>query len=179
MVPPPKPTEFFYELRAVAENISRERCEQVEVHPPQAAHHEVDIHVTDMEVTNASNSENVCNSSIPQAAEVAQPSVEPESRDVGVHAGPAWHIPMTQERSLQDLPSQMDLDWQDPLTPTPTPSLAATRSLGEELEAVRSSQIVKHAVGCSQVVEPAVVVSVDDFAEVSQIAQEAVTEATE
>lgn len=178
MVAPPEPTEFLYELRAVAENISRERCEQVEVHPPEAAHLEVHTHVTEMEVTNASNSDNVCNSSIPQAAEVAQPPVEPEF-GFGVHVGPAWHILITQERSLQDLPSQMDLDWQDSVTPTPTRSPAATRSLGEELEAVGSSQVTEHAVGSSQVVEPAVVESVDGFAEVSQIAQEAVTEATE
>ena len=76
---------------------------------------------------------------------------------------------MTQEKSLEDLPSQLDLDWQDSVSLTPTPSLATTRNLGQELEAVASSQVD----------DPPVVVAIDTFAEVSQIAQEAVMDATQ
>ena len=79
MVPPPEPTEFFYDLRAVAENVSRERCVQWVVHPPKAAQRDVDVPVCEVEVTNASNSEAVCK---PQVAEVAPPLVEPKC---GVH----------------------------------------------------------------------------------------------
>ena len=174
MVPLPEPTEFLYDLRAVAENISRERCVQWNVHPPKAAQRDVDVHVREVEVTNVSNSEAVCN---PQVVEVTPPLVEPECRvhftkspstDPAVNVAPAWHIPMTQERSLQELPSQLDLDWPDSVTPTPPPSLAATRNLGKELEAV----------GSSQVVDTAVALPVDAFVEVSQIAQEAATDAS-
>lgn len=52
---------------------------------------------------------------------------------------------------------------------TSTPSLATTQNLGEELEVV----------GSTQVVEPTVVVAVDTFAEVSQIAQDVVMDATQ
>ena len=177
MLPPPEPTEFLYDLRSVAENIGSMRCSQSEVHPPECQQPEVVAHVTEVEVTDASNSNNVCALGTPQVADSVQPLVELDSRqnvpkppsiDAGVNDGPAWVIPMTQERSLHDLPSQMDLDWQEPLTATPTPSHAATRNLGEALQAV----------GSSQVVEPDVALPVDAFAEVSQIAQEAVTDAS-
>ena len=176
MLPPPEPTEFLYEIRVVAENIGTLRCSQSEVHPPECQQPEVVAHVPDVEVTNASNSNNVCTLGTPQAAESAETLVERNSvqnmlkspsTDPGVNDAHAWVIPMTQERSLHDLPSQMELDWQDSVTTTPTPSLAATRNLGEALEAV----------GSERVVEPEVVLPVDAFAEVSQIAQEAVTDA--
>ena len=175
MVPTPKPTEYLYELRAVAENISSSRSDQWEVHPPKAVQLEADVRGGEDEVSNANNSDNVDIVGRPTAAEVAQPLLEPEcgqnaqkspSADPVVNVGPAWQIPMTQEGSLQDLPSQLDLDWQDSITPTP--SLAATRNLGEELDAVVSSQVI----------ETAVVMPVDAFVEVSQIAKEAVTDAT-
>jgi len=59
-----------------------------------------------------------------------QPEVEPESKenaedapytDADAHIGPTWHIPMTEENSLQNLPSQLDLDWQDSVLFTPMP----------------------------------------------------------
>ena len=87
----------------------------------------------------------------------------------GVPIGPAWVIPMTQAKSLEDLPSQLDMDWQDSVSLTPTPSLAATRNLNQELEAVVSSQVVN----------PPEVVAVDTFAEVSQIAAEVVMDAAQ
>ena len=77
MVPPPERTEYLYELRAVAKNISRERCAHLEVHPPQASQQEVDIHECAVQVTNGSKADNICGVSIPEAAEVVQPRVEP------------------------------------------------------------------------------------------------------
>lgn len=177
MVPPPVPTEFLYDLRAIAENVSRDRCVQWEVHPPKATDSEVVVPVGEVEVTNATNSVAVCKPQVAEVADVAPPLVEPESivhvtnslsPDPAVHVSPAFDIPMTQERSLQDLPSQLDVDWTESVAPTPTPSLAATRNLGEALEAV----------GSSQRVDTAVLMPDDAFVVVSQIAREAVTDAS-
>jgi hypothetical protein len=130
------------------------------------------------EVTNAGNAVNVSGVIIPDASEGVEHRVEDDSnqnvedadsRDVGVPIGPAWVIPMTQAKSLEDLPSQLDMDWQDSVSLTPTPSLAATRNLNQELEAVASSQVVN----------PPEVVAVDTFAEVSQIAAEVVMDAAQ
>jgi hypothetical protein len=65
------------------------------------------------------------------------------------------------------LPSQVDSDWQDSVSPTPSPSLNAEQNLVEELDNV----------GKSQTVESPMVVAVDTFSEVSQIAQEAIMDA--
>ena len=157
----------MYELRAVAENISRERCQHAEVHPTIATHPPTDVYECEVHVTNVST---------PRTSGVVQPSMEPESKenaqdapstDADAHMGSAWHIPMTQEKSLQDLPSQLDLDWQDSVLPMPMPSVAAARNLVEELEVVGSSHVIK----------PRVVV--DTFAKVSHIAHEAVMGPTE
>jgi hypothetical protein len=178
MVPPPEPTEYLYELRAIAENINRERGHHSELHPEVANLYEAYIVDSEVQVTNASNADTCRGVDIPEAAEVVQPRVEPDSnqngeeadgRDAGVQAGPAREIPMTQAKSLEDLPSQLDLECQDSASLTPNPSHEATRNLGQELEAVASSPV--HDV--------AVVVEVDTFAEVSQIAQEVVMDATQ
>lgn len=174
MVTPLAPTEYLYELRAIAENITRERCQDADVHKPQTTLLEEDIHHCEQQVTNATTANTSCDPSIREASEVVRPLVEPKSKhmandppsaDVGP-VGPAWHIPMTQERTLQDLPSQLELDWQDSVPSTPTASPAA---IAEELGVV----------GPSQVVKPHVVVAVDTFAEVSQIAAEVVMDATQ
>jgi len=170
LVPPRYQTEYLYELRLIAENISRERGLHSEVHPPVATI--VPEHAPHCEphVTGASDPDNICNVSTPQAPVDGQPEVDSGSKEntgdaPSADVGPAWlNISMTQEKSLQDLPSQLDLDWQDSVLPTPMPSLAA-RNTGEELE------------GSSPNVEPPIVV--DTFAEVSQIAQEAVMGATQ
>jgi hypothetical protein len=192
-VAPPEPTEYMYELRAVAENISRERGHNSEVYPQDTPLYGVPFEECEVQVTNASNAEvsqiaqevtnagnavNVSGVIIPDASEGVQHRVEDDSnqnvedadsRDVGVPIGPAWVIPMTQAKSLEDLPSQLDMDWQDSVSLTPTPSLAATRNLNQELEAVASSQVVN----------PPEVVAVDTFAEVSQIAAEVVMDAAQ
>jgi hypothetical protein len=171
LVPPHYPTEYLFELRCVAENISRERGLHSEVHPPASTLVPQQAPQCEPQVTDAIASDGICNVGTSEASGVEQPAVDPESKEnagnapssgADAHIGPAWlNIPMTQEKSLQDLPSQLDLDWQDLVLPTPMPSLAA-RNPGEELEVV----------GSTQNVEPPVVV--DTFAEVSQIAQEAV-----
>lgn len=76
---------------------------------------------------------------------------------VDVHVGPAWHILRIQDKTLQDLPSQLELDWQDSVSPRPNPSLNAAQKLSENLDVV----------GKSQTAEPPVVVAVGTFAEVS------------
>ena len=73
MVPPPVPTEFLYDLRAVAENVSRDRCVQWEVHPPKATDSEVVVPVGEVEVTNATNSVAVCKPQVAEVADVAPP----------------------------------------------------------------------------------------------------------
>ena len=65
------------------------------------------------------------------------------------------------------LASQLDFDWQDSVTPTPTPSHGISQNLGEELDVVDTSQIALLTM----------VVVVDTFVEVSQITHEAVMEA--
>jgi hypothetical protein len=65
--------------------------------------------------------------------------------------------------------SQVALDWKDLVSPTPNPSFKAAGELAEELDVV----------GKSQTVEPPVTVALDTFAEVSQIAKEAVIDATQ
>lgn len=181
LVKPERPPEYLYELRAIAENIGRERVQESDVHKPKTTFQEVNTHHSEQQVTNASTANTSCNPSIPEASEVVRPVVEPESKlmandspsaDVG-HVGPAWHIPMTQERSLEDLPSQLDLDWQDSVSSTPTPSPAATQ-VPQRLNANDLG-----AGGSSEVVEPQVVLAVDTFAEVSQIAAEVVMAATQ
>lgn len=177
MVTPLAPTEYLYELRAIAENITRERCQVADVHKPQPTFHEEDIHHCEEQVTNAGTANTSADPSIPEASEAVRPLVEPESShmandppsiDAGP-VGPAWHIPMTQERTLQDLPSQLDLEWQDSVSSTPTPSPAAIQVShelnAEELGAVEPSLVVE--------------VAVDTFAEVSQIAAEVVLDATQ
>ena len=100
----------------------------------------------------------------PESKESAE---DPHSGDADARSEPAWDIPMTQDKSLQELPSQLDLDWQESVLPTPMPSLAAVRNLGEELEVV----------GATRNADPPVVL--DTFAEVSQIARESVMGATQ
>lgn len=176
LVPPRYETDYLYELRAIAENISRERCQHSEVNTTAAVLIPQYIPQCGLQVTDACEPDNVCNVGTPQASEVVTPEVEPESKesaedphsgDADARSEPAWDIPMTQDKSLQELPSQLDLDWQESVLPTPMPSLAAVRNLGEELEVV----------GATRNADPPVVL--DTFAEVSQIAQESVMGATQ
>ena len=86
MVPPVERSAYMYELRNIAENIVRERCEHSEVQPPTRT-----MHVTK----------------------------EPVDGEQPVE--PVFNIPMTQGSTLEELPSQMDFDWQDSVSDKGTP----------------------------------------------------------
>ena len=62
MVPTQEPAEYLYELRAIAENIARERCETSEVPPTAPSQHEPDVHTCEVDSTNVSG-HNVSNTS--------------------------------------------------------------------------------------------------------------------
>lgn len=119
MVPPVEGNAYMYELRNIAENIVRERCEYLEVVPPSQ--------------------------SGPRCGDRVQ-----GDRPVG----PAFHIPMTQDKTLEELPSQLEFDWQDSVSPKNTPT-------GAEATDVPPTHPQESA-----------------FIEVSQIAHEAVVDAT-
>ena len=83
------------------------------MHPPAHNHHEADVHYCEVEDAFADNVNNICNLGKSQASKDVQPPVEPHSKDDAakspsthgdMHVGPAFHIPMTQGRTLQDLP---------------------------------------------------------------------------
>jgi hypothetical protein len=76
---------------------------------------------------------------------------------------------MTQVKSLEDLPSQLDFDWQDSVSPNPAPAPTRARSLGGELDVV----------GTPQTSVLPMEVDVDTFEEIAEIAQEAVAVATQ
>lgn len=79
MVTPLAPTEYLYELRAIAENITRERCQVADVHKPQPTFHEEDVHHCEEQVTNVGTANTSADPSIPEASEAVRPLVEPES----------------------------------------------------------------------------------------------------
>jgi hypothetical protein len=174
MVPTLERAEYLEDLRNLADNIVKDRLEHSDIHPiawgqpstPASScevaqsHPQTPTHrATSTKVT---GSEDV----IPSAE--AQTGVVEESQSLqgDVDVGPAFHIPMTQAKSLEDLPSQLDFDWQDSVSANPTP--AAARSLDGELEHVGTPRIVAAAVD----------EGIPTFIEVSQIAQEAVMDAT-
>ena len=159
MVPPQEPTEDLYELRAIADNVVRERCETSEVHPPISKQYESDVLRCKVEATNATNVGNM-NLSNADVVKDVQPPVEPQSNKHAedsvsthgdVHVGPACRILMT----------QAELDWQDSVSRAPSSSFNATQNLPNDIDVVGRFQT-----------------TVDTFAEVSQIAEEAVMDAT-
>ena len=148
----------MYELRNIAENIVRERLEHSEVHPPMQCEPEIEER-GEVQESFRESSANLGNA---EASEVDQPppqttpvTIDSPSTPAGSQTIPAFVIPMTQEKTLQDLPSQMDFDWQDSVSPNPTLAMAAA------------------SVGNPEVME------VDTFVLVSQIAEEAVKNATQ
>ena len=99
LVTPLVPQEYMYELHNIAENIARERCDYSEVRPQV-------------------QSEPECEESV----EVQHPVAEDGGNAVDAEDGPAFSIPMTQGKTLVDLPSQMDFDWQYLVSPKGTPA---------------------------------------------------------
>ena len=146
MVPSLERPEYMYELRNIADNIMRERCKHSELHSDSHFR----IH------TDAGPSYKV-----PEDEEYVDPAPAKDvpSQGKDSHVGPAFHIPMTQDKSLEGLPSQLDFDWQDSATPGPMSATITARNLGEELDVASPTHV-----------------EVDTFVEVSQIAQEAVEE---
>lgn len=65
------------------------------------------------------------------------------------------------------MPSRLDFDWQDSVSPNPTSTPATTRNLGCQLEVV----------GTPKTVVAPKAMHVDKFVEVSRIAKEAVVHA--
>ena len=149
----------MYELRQIADNIVRERCKHSELHS--------DLHLPSH--TEGGPSYKVTEGSEHVEEQVDAASKDPPSDACDSDVGHAFHIPMTQEKSLQDLPSQLDFDWQESATPCPGTAPAAARSLREELDVVCTPAIATSPPH----------VEVDTFAQVSQIAQEAVMDAAQ
>lgn len=150
MVPSLERAEYMYELRGIAENIVIERVKQSEVGLP-------------------THTEGVRGVKEPEAADNIEPVLvaHPGKGFPSVQDGPAFHIPMTQEKELEDLPSQPGFDCQDSVTPSQSGAPSTARRLGEELDVVSTPHIGS---------QPAHV-NVDAFVEVSQIAREAVMDA--
>ena len=155
MVPSLERSEYMYELREIGDNIARERCKQAEVNLG------LDTGVAD-------------GCKVADAADVVEPGVAPTVTDDSpsqredVDVGPAFHIPMTQEKTLGDLPSQLDFDWQESESQGPRIATSSARNIGEDLD------------GASTTFNPALPgdMQVESFVQVSQIAHEAVMDAT-
>ena len=133
------------ELHNIGNNFVKERLEHSEVLPP--------AHATPARESTS------CGAS--------QPSSQPCPQSPA-HVGPAFHIPMTQGKSLEDLPSQLDFEWQDSVSPNSIAAHVTARSLGGELDVVGTPQ---PPVGACEV-------DVNTFGQVSQIAREACVDAT-
>lgn len=63
--------------------------------------------------------------------------------------GPAFHIPMTQDKSLEELPSQMDFERQDSVSPKGTPAVPEDTDVApkhtQESADVEVSQLAQEA----------------------------------
>lgn len=74
--------------------------------------------------------------------EVKPPVRRSHERRADEPVGPAFHIPMTQDRSLEELPSQMDFDWQDSVSPKGTPAVTeATEVAPKQAEENTNAQL--------------------------------------
>ena len=125
MVPPLERNDYLGELRNIADNMVRERGEHTELHP--AVH------------TGQGTGQ-----------ETGQESFPENSGSLGTPVGPAFHIPMTQDKSLEELPSQIDIEWQESVSPNLTPALATSSAVApkdtEDNAFVEVSQIAEEAV---------------------------------
>lgn len=127
MAPSLERSETINELRNIAENLGRERLEQSEVHPPVQQWPQTEDQGEVQESFRGSSA--VLGNA--EASEVDQPppqttpvTMDSPTTPVGLQAIPAFVILMTQEKTLEDLPSQMDFDWQDSVSPNPPPAVA-------------------------------------------------------
>lgn len=164
MVPSLERTERMEELRNVADNMVREQLEHAEVVPLAHNRPRTDNSSCDMAQTPSDKGH-----SVTAAGSEAHSGVVEESqrKHVEVDVGPAFLIPMTQAKSLEELPSKLDVDCQNSEEPNHTPALGAARNLDDQLDGV----------GTLRCVAASEDVGMDTFQEVSQIAQEAVMHA--
>lgn len=126
MVPPTERSEYLMELRNVVDNMVRERCDNSELHPVAQSGDEP-----------------------LQRADVTE-SFPEGSGNLGTPVGPAFEIPMTQDKTLEELPSQIDFEWQDSVSPSLAPALATSTTVApkdtEDNAFVEISQIAEEAV---------------------------------
>ena len=160
MVPQLERSEYLCELRNIAENIVREHLEHSDVHPPAKVEPEIEERA-DVQESCRESSANVGNA---DASEDEQPPPQTTRGTMDSpctpEAMPAFVIPMTQDKTLEELPSQLDFEWQDSVSPNPTP-------------AVVGDAVAAASVGKTNVMED------NTFVLVSQIAEEAVKNATQ
>jgi hypothetical protein len=156
MVPSLERTEYMYELHGIAENIVFERCKHSEVRP--------NTHSGGGE----SSKEADCSQDV-QPPKGPLTGVDSPPVPGHVHVEPVFHIPMTQDKTLQELPSQLDFEWTESPTPAPSSGPATARNLSEDLPVDNTPQAA----------EQTPEVDVDSFVQVSQIAHEAVMAATQ
>ena len=135
MVPSLERTEYMYELHNISENIVNERGKHSEVQPR--------THADGADCYKEADGWQDEGPPVGSQPAPASPS--------NVHVAPVFHIPMTQEKTLQELPSQLDFEWTESATPDPSTAPAAAQNLQVDVLA---------------------------FEEVSQIAHEAVIDAT-
>lgn len=156
MVPLLEQPEYMYELRNIADNIVRERCKHSEVQPPTHIACVASYKVADV------------SEGVEEPVESQVPDGSPSTHGDG-HVGPAFHIPMTQEKTLLELPSQLDFDWQEQASQGPSIAPATARNLGEQLDEASTRLNAAMPIHVQE----------DTFVQVSQIAHEAVMDATQ
>ena len=110
MVPSLERTEYMLELRGIADNIVRERLEHSEVHPLTHSGPAADDSSCEVAQSHPESPTHI-GTSVETHSVVDGKESQRMPGDVDVE--PAFHIPMTQAKSLEDLPSQLDFDWQD------------------------------------------------------------------
>lgn len=170
LVPSLECNEYLGELRNIADNIVRERLEHSEVLPP--SHGTPTGDVTSCDVATPCPQTPASKGTFGKAGAPVEPPSVDNARHSPVthgsaHVGPAFDIPMTQGPSLEDLPSQLDFEWQEAASPNCTPAHVTARNLGGQLDVVGTPR---------PTTEPRDV-EADTFVQVSQIAHEAVVDA--
>lgn len=173
MVPSLERAEYLDELRNIADNVVRERLEHSEVHPLAHTGPLTDASSCEMAQSHSQTPTNIGTSAKDGGLEGVGPCFETHVSDVTedaqcvqrhVDVRPAFDIPMTQAKSLEELPSQLEFDWQDSTPSIPTPCVGAARNLDGDLDGVVTPRS-----------EPGPTdVGTGTFVEVSQIAREAV-----
>lgn len=134
MVPLLERSEYMEGFHNIADNLVKECLEHSEVHPVAHIGPPTDAFSCEVAQSHPQTPTDIGTTTKAVGSEDVQPSVETQSTVVEkesqcmrgeVDVVPAFHIPMTQAKSCEDLPSQFDFDWQDLVSPNPTPALGA------------------------------------------------------